>query len=406
MILNSTFASILDRMKAQTIKQWFHVHKWTSLICTVFLLMLCITGLPLIFAHEIDEYFGHGTELPLVAEGTTSLSKDVVLQAAMDQKPGMEVKYIFWDEKDHPHQMFVTLADSAEAPLEADHYITMDERTGKVLFAQPIEVDFMFIMYYLHVEMLAGIPGKLFLGLMGILFMVAIVSGVVLYAPIMKRFNFGMIRTDKSDRLRWLDMHNMLGIVTLAWVSVVGLTGVINTLVDPALDLWRKGQLALMVESYKEAPPLNGSLSSIDAAVAEAKKAEPKMDVSFIAFPGTAFSSKHHYAVFMKGTTPLTSRIIKPALIDAKTGTLTDIRDLPWYLNTIYISQPFHFGDYGGIPLKIIWALFDLASIIVLISGIYLWFARRKARALQMARLSDSTESTELMTLSTIEENG
>ena len=43
-------------MKLKTAKRWFKWHKWTSLICTLFLLLLCITGLPLIFHEEIDEY--------------------------------------------------------------------------------------------------------------------------------------------------------------------------------------------------------------------------------------------------------------------------------------------------------------------------------------------------------------
>jgi uncharacterized iron-regulated membrane protein len=30
------------------------VHTWSSLISTLFLLLLCVTGLPLIFHHEID----------------------------------------------------------------------------------------------------------------------------------------------------------------------------------------------------------------------------------------------------------------------------------------------------------------------------------------------------------------
>jgi uncharacterized iron-regulated membrane protein len=385
-------------MRAQTIKQWFNIHKWSSLVCTIFLLMLCITGLPLIFTHEIDDYFGAGTEPPAIPGANTSLNKDVILQAALEEKPGKVIKYIFWDVKEHPHQMFLTLADSTEAPIEEDHYLTMDVRTAKVLDAIPNELNFMLVMYYLHVEMLAGLPGKLFLGLMGILYVLAIVSGVVLYAPIMKRFNFGMIRTEKSNRLRWLDMHNMLGMVTLAWVTVVGLTGVINTLADPALDLWREGQLAEMVAEYKDKPAAKGKLASIEDAVEQAKKAAPDLDVSFIAYPGTLYSSKHHYAVYMIGTTPLTSRIIQPALIDARTGELTDMRPMPWYLNTIYLSQPFHFGDYGGIPLKILWAVFDIAAIIVLISGLYLWFARRKAKAAQLARFLESNESMALST--------
>ncbi|ACU03039.1 PepSY-associated TM helix domain-containing protein [Pedobacter heparinus] len=389
-------------MKAKTIKKWFDVHKWTSLICTVFLLMLCLTGLPLIFYEEIDHLLGRELELPAVAPGTPAISKDVVLEEAVKQVPVKAVKYVSWDLKEHPGQMFVVVADSSEAPVQADHYLTMNEYTAKVMATPPNEMDFMLVMYYLHVEMLAGIPGKLFLGLMGLLFIVAIVSGVVLYGPIMRRFDFGMIRTEKSLRLRWLDLHNLLGIVTLAWASVVGLTGVINTLVDPALDRWKASQLAEMVAGYKDKPKVTGTLSSLDAAVKTAKAAAPGMDVSFVAYPGTLYSSKYHYAVYMTGTTPLTSRIIKPALIDAKTGELTAIRDLPWYLKTIFISQPFHFGDYGGMPMKVLWAIFDIATIIVLISGIYLWLARRKSRSAQLKRLTGESGS---LTLSTVHEN-
>jgi hypothetical protein len=65
-------------------------------------------------------------------------------------------------------------------------------------------------------------------------------------------------------------------------------------------------------------------------------------------------------------------------LIDAETGQISAIKNLPWYLRAIEISRPFHFGDYGGLPLKTIWALFDVALIVILISGVYLCLSRRK----------------------------
>lgn len=46
-------------MKARTVRLWSVVHTWTSLISTLFLLLLCLTGLPLIFHHEIDELLGY-----------------------------------------------------------------------------------------------------------------------------------------------------------------------------------------------------------------------------------------------------------------------------------------------------------------------------------------------------------
>ena len=157
-----------------------------------------------------------------------------------------------------------------------------------------------------------------------------------------------------------------------------------------------------MVSAYKDRPKFNGNFSSLDAALQTAKEAAPGMDVSFVAYPGTLYSSNHHYGIYLKGTSPLTSRIIKPALVDAETGELTALRDLPWYLNTILISQPFHFGDYGGMPMKVIWAIFDIATIIVLISGLYLWFARRKAKSAQLERLM---KNSEILTLSTVQED-
>jgi uncharacterized iron-regulated membrane protein len=69
---------------------------------------------------------------------------------------------------------------------------------------------------------------------------------------------------------------------------------------------------------------------------------------------------------------------------------------MPWYVNTLFMSRPLHFGDYGGLPLKIIWALFDIATIVVLISGLYLWIARIKSTKAQLARLEERVLEAEV----------
>jgi uncharacterized iron-regulated membrane protein len=199
----------------------------------------------------------------------------------------------------------------------------------------------------------------------------------VVYTPFMRKLEFATVRTGRSRRVQWLDLHNLLGMATLVWVLVVGVTGVINTLALPIVGLWQNGQLAEMTAPYKDAPPLK-SLGSLHAALATARAAAPELEPVFVAFPGTLFSSQHHYAVFMRGTTPVTSKLLKPALIDAQTGQLTDMRDMPLYVRTLLISQPLHFGDYGRLPLKIVWALLDVIAILVLGSGVYLWWGRRR----------------------------
>lgn len=362
-----------------SLRRWAWIHKWSSLICTIFLLMLCLTGLPLIFHEEIDHLTGE-PEAPAMSADTPRVSRDRVVEAALTQYPDQVIQFMSWDQEDHPHMIFVGMNTSLLAPPDTRKDLIYDDRTAKLLDAPNSREGFMYVMLQLHTDMFAGLPGKLFLGAMGLLFVIAIVSGVVLYSPFMRKLEFGTVRKTRSTRLKWLDLHNLLGIVALTWTMVVGLTGVINTLSDVVLMAWQGGQLAEMVAPYKNSTPLT-SPGSAENAVLVAEKAAPQMESSFLAFPGTIFTSKHHYAVFMKGNTPVTSRVLMPALVDAESGKLTDMREMPWYVQTLFLSQPLHFGDYGGLPLKIIWALLDIVSIIILGSGLYLWLRRRTDRA-------------------------
>jgi len=125
----------------------------------------------------------------------------------------------------------------------------------------------------------------------------------------------------------------------------------------------------------------------LDAAFDTARKAVPDMRVISVEYPGNLFATPYHYLIWAKGNTPLTSRLFSPVMVDARSGALTAVVQMPWYLRALEVSRPIHFGDYGGLPMKIIWAILDLLTIVVLISGLYLWFARRKAAQARLQKL-------------------
>ena len=56
------------------LRRWSWTHKWSSLVCTVFMLLLCITGLPLIFHHEIGHLLGTEVEAPAMPANTPRAS--------------------------------------------------------------------------------------------------------------------------------------------------------------------------------------------------------------------------------------------------------------------------------------------------------------------------------------------
>jgi uncharacterized iron-regulated membrane protein len=357
---------------ARTVRWWSIVHRWTSLVATAFLLLLCLTGLPLIFHHEIDEALGYAprAETPLSAQ---RVRIDDIVNTVLRDRPGIVLQYIAWDQ-DQPGIVTAYVNNAVNGKPDDAVLAAYDGYSGKALGVVG-EGPMLFVLK-LHTDMFVGLPGKLFLGGMGVLFLIAIVSGVVLYWPFTRRRDFGAVRYGGSRRVIWLDWHNLLAIVTVVWALVIGTTGVVNTWAELLLDRWRATELSEMIAPYA-GKPLPVHLASIDRVLANAARAAPGTEPAFVAFPGTPFTSPHHFAVFLRGDTPLTSRVLQPVLLDGETAEVADTRKLPYYLKLLFVSQPLHFGDYAGLPLKIIWALLDVITIGVIGSGFYLWIARQ-----------------------------
>jgi len=380
------------KVTAKKVRFWYLVHKWTSLVCTIFLLSECITGLPLIFGEEIFDLTHKHIRPADTPPSAVAASLDNMVAMGRHLYPGLKVLFVGWDE-DEP-RVFLDLSPSYDPKPGEDHNLVFDAYTGKLLEEQNIPIGWVDYAFKLHTELFAGFPGELFLGLMAILFVASLVSGAVVYGPFMRKLAFGTLRKEQHPRVRWFDLHNLIGIVTLMWALVVGLTGAINTLSAPLFGLWRAQELPRLLAPY-QGRPMPAQFASVDAAVTEAQHALPGMKVTSVVFPNPVDSSPRHYVIWTRGVTPVTSQLFTPALIDVETGNLTVAKALPWYLRALEVSRPLHFGNYGGLPLKIVWGVFDLALIAVLISGLYLWLTRRKSAVEdELGKLAELEELT------------
>ncbi len=369
-------------------RAWYAVHKWTSLVSTLFLLMLCVTGLPLIFSHEINHALGNSVDAPRLSPGHEARADvDAIVADAQRRRP-QDVPQFLVAEADEPELLYVRMADRVDSPGLTAFY-TYDARTGRFLSEYPLGKGFMDVMLRLHTDMYADLPGTLFLGFMGLLLAASIVSGIYVYGPYMKKLPFGTVRRERAARLKWLDTHNLLGIVTLVWLLVVGVTGTINALNRPIFGQWQATELQALAAPYRHLPPVTGAVSA-EAALAAARAAQPDMSLSFMAYPGNDFATPRHFMAFMQGNTDVTSKLLEIVMVDAATAEVVATGDMPWYVSTLMLSQPLHFGDYGGLALKLLWTALDLLSIWVLWSGLVLWWKRRHVTAEQkLAGLRD-----------------
>ena len=304
-----------------------------------------------IFHSEIDQ-LTHKPEFIGAVQGNSSASLNDIVEQSKMAKPGWELVFLVWD--DEQPIIRAVMGESMNVSEGTAYFLTFDRRTGKRLLARSPNEGIMFFLLDLHGSLLAGLPGALFLGLMGVLFAVSVISGLVVYAPYMRRLPFSIL-----------------------------------TLVQPLSLLWKHGQLAEIAAEY-QGTALTATVVGPDRIRDAVFTNVPDADISFMSMPGSPYATPHHYTVALRGNTPLTERLIKLAIVDAETGQLEDIKNTPWYLTMVNLSVPLHFGDYGGLPLKIIWAVLDLITIVVLGSGVYLWLARGRKGAKRVEEIYDA----------------
>lgn len=304
----------------------------------------------------------------------------------------------------HPETASVEIstAPGADDPYDGLHQ-TRFAADGAVLTDGPPPGDaVMTFLLRLHASLLTGLPGEIFLALIGLVFLAALVSGVVLYAPFARRMAFGEIRRSGSRRLRWLDLHNVVGMVTLAWAGVVGATGVMNGMATPLFGIWQIRDVAPVLAPYVHDAPVIPT-APLSAAIAAATRAVPFSEVSFVTFPTHLYGSPDHYVVWVKGRSKLRAQMMTPVLVDARDGHVAFVAHMPWYLRALELSRPLHFGNYGGLTLKILWAALDLFTIAVLASGLYLLLSHPRRRAapgaMEAAEAAEAAEAVEALRL-------
>ena len=363
-------------MTPASLRGWRLVHRWTSLICSANLLILCVTGLILVFHHEIEHLMGEGLDTTHT-EGQARLPLQSLVDIAQKADPARVPKLVSFDPEDAVAN-YIYIGAPGVRDFEDGRWVILNSHTGEnQILKQPEETLTGFLLK-LHVDLFTGFAGQMFVGVMGILFVVSTVSGLVVYGPFMKKLAFGLLRFGRGPRIANIDLHNLFGVATLVWAFVVGLTGAILSFSPLIISYWQQTELAAMASRHTE--PMTDTTISIDQAAAAGLAAFPGKDLAFIAYPGNDYSSDRHFAVMVRGHTELTKRLLSVALVDGETGQVVEAADTPWYVTVLLLSGPFHFGDYGGLPLQIIWALFTIVTGVVTVTGFVVWLKRPRSR--------------------------
>jgi uncharacterized iron-regulated membrane protein len=361
-------------MKATTTRKLLAWHRWCGLIVSLNVALFSITGVLLIFHEEIDEMLG-------VMPTSSGEAKTTLAQAIEIAKAGVPNTDALWVSRDeeHPHLGYVGLAPKGSRLFADSKPHAVDLAQGALVEDLKLDETFSAIVFQLHAQLLMGPAGALLVGAIGLAFLFSLVSGVILYGPMMVRFRFGLLRKDRQLRTLVGDVHKLLGIATFGWNLVVVATGILLSVGSMLLQFYAATELQALGAAHGPSEPVT-DFRTVDEAVAHAEATSGGRELQFVALPGSEYASARHYAIIMHGKQGLDARMLTLALADARDPTRVVHHAFPLYLQALMVSEPLHFGDYGGYPLKVVWVLFSLLSLGIAISGVWITVSQRKQR--------------------------
>lgn len=369
-------------------RRWLAVHRWAGLIVAINLLLVSATGILLIFHDDIGAALGTAPE---GIEGRPSLPISALIEKARAAKPGENVVWVFQDDDEFPGLLYVGMNPTG-LDFEKTVPIVLNRETGAVVPIPEFDDTFVGVIFHLHVDLMMGPVGQFLVGLVGVAFLVTLITGFVVYGPMMRRFSFGTLRSEKQRRTYFADVHKVLGAATFGWNVVVAFTGVLLELGGVLFQVYAMTDIQQFAHEHVGSPVVT-DLSGVDVAIAGGLAGAQRKDRYFLMLPGTEYASPAHYAILYEGGEGFESKLKSFALIDATAPFAAHQRPIPAYLKALMLSEPLHFGDYGGLPLQIVWTIFGLITMTMAGTGIYVFFASRKNKEARDEAIDADPES-------------
>ncbi|UZJ44670.1 PepSY domain-containing protein [Marinimicrobium sp. C6131] len=349
-------------------RRWFNLHSWVGLKFSLLFFFVSLTGTLAVYAYELDWLFTPAlrVQAPESGEGAERQPPGTLLAAALEAYPG-------W----RPSFMYLNLPDYMAAELIAVN--ENGERRRIYVNPYTAQVQGHANWYNVH-RFLREAHRHLMLPLQWGLTIVTLLSFPLLLSmisafPIFKRWWRGFFKPPKRrepPRRWWGNLHRWLGLWSLPFILVIGLTGVWYL-----VEKWGGAAPAAGAElrPLPEANALPRDANTLNRAIEQALSHWPEYQLDSLWFPG------ENQPLILQGQEK--ALLVRPRantlLIDPTTGeSLGRVHgeQLNLHQRIAEAADPLHFGTFGGQPTRFLWFLFGLMLTALAASGARIYTLR------------------------------
>lgn len=352
-------------------KTLFQVHLWIGTIIGLFIIAICVSGSVLVFEQNLLN------DTPQLPHSSTrgSASWDQLVNSALSANPDSTLADI---DMRSANRRVVPIGLSSHGQTLV---VYVDSITNQIVKQEVLQQKHWFVQFMLalHTDLALGDNGALAIGVFGALLFTMAMIGIVLWWPGVRgwkralRINF---------RGRWVginfDLHRTFGFWCFVLVAMWGITGAYFIFPQP-FDHTIKvfSPMPSMVQLPSDWKPGDPILSAGDL-IQRAQNLYPQDELAYL-FMDT---SRPHglVKVFMspRPSVPMEQLEEVVAIHPATGAILSNTSSARWTkgerLSLVVYSV--HFGDFGGLPLQIVWALLGLVPVVLVITGYAMWWNR------------------------------
>ena len=344
-------------------KFWFRLHSWVGLKLSIMLFFILATGTLAVFAHEIDWLLNPDMRVDVkTSRASWGEQLDAIRTRYPEWTPGN-----FYGQED----AWFAAGMFMQTPAGETRRVYVDPYTAEVTGdAGWFNAHRFFREAHRHLMMPVkyGVP---VVSVFALALFVTLVSSFWVYKKWWRGF-FVWPRRDRSRRF-WGDLHRLAGVWTMWFVLLMAVTGtwyLIESLgggAPPAAQLPRG-------EPGTQPPVITGA--KLDRMIARAAAAFPELDVRQVRFPSRAGEP----VVLMGEADAWLVRMRANAIaFDPQSGEEIHRHDgtqLSVHQRISEAADPLHFGNFGGLPTKILWFFFGVLLSGLSATGIYLYGIR------------------------------
>lgn len=347
------------------------IHTWMALGVFLPLLLISLTGSILVFKHEIDSVL-MPTKVRVANIEAERLDLDTLEQKVQQAVPNYEIAgWVLF--QDHGRADLVYTMQHGTSDWS---YLLLDQYTGEIL-AEPVGVTHYLTdwLLSLHYTLLLDHTGILASAIVAIIMCLLGITGVIIYRKFWK--NFFILRWNRRMTVWFTDLHKMTGIISTPIFLILGITGGYWNITHFYYEEFTEHdhEHHIMVEQlYPESLSLQNLLEDATSRI-------DSFTPTYIGFP---YEPERGLAVW--GDVPtlnfLASEYSSTVFYSdaGKYKSTTDVRELSAGALFLDSFRRLHYGTFGGLPIKILWCVIGLTPIIFSVTGLTVWYSRKRKR--------------------------